>query len=481
MAKKRRGKPDTGEKDVVIDLFSDEDEPLSPTDEETKAQLAAEFFPYEDEPSAERSAGAKPSKSEPPASNAPLFDDEPDEEIPAFSKEFSFDRYGRRQYPAGEKKKKRKKGKGKERYGKRKDVARAETLVVVKETAAQKVLEEAEQRARLRDELRKKQLEKELQKKRRQQKLIWKRRLTVIGMIAALALILAIVAYFTFRLRTVTVLGTFTRYSSAEIIENSGLRVGRHMLQQDLDAADELLEADPYISATIDYIFPNSVQITIVERTEAAAVRWGLSSEYIAIIDRNGIVLNSNAADTHGLIEIEGLVLTGAVNKQRIGEQTDEQVQALLDVLTKLSEYGLSSMLSTIDIRETMGITMYTDEGYRIEVGSTSDLDTKLGRLQSNWAEIMSVAAQYVSQGNPNPTIYLYSKDGVTVSPYEPDYVVPTTTDPVTISPDPDASPDSSTDPNASPDTGEPSSTAPGDTPGVPTTPIPYASDPFAG
>ncbi|MDO4544149.1 MAG: FtsQ-type POTRA domain-containing protein [Clostridia bacterium] len=424
-----RNKNDIDE-EIKIDLFSEEDEPIGIAENEAVEEMA---------------------------------------------KEFSFDRYGRRQYSDKDKHKKGKR-KRKERYGKRKDAVKAETLVVVKETAAQKDLEEAEKRAKLREEQRNKLLEKELEKKRRTQKQKWKRRLTIIGMAAGLALIVLAAFYFTFRLNSIRVLGTYTRYSQQDIIDRSGLEIGKHMLFQSLDEAETTLETDPYISATVDYIFPNGVQITIVERSEEAAVRWGLNSEYIAIIDEDGMVLNNNSADTHELIEVEGLVLTGAVNGQRIGEAADEQVQALLDMLQKLSEYGLDTRLESMDISETMGIVLYTEEGYRIEVGSTSDLDTKLTRLRDNWTEIMSTAARYVSEGNPNPTIYLYSRSGVTISPYEPGYVVPEETTEPTLSPE--ATDETAT---ASPTDGTGDTTSPNDTPQPQTTTIPYASAPFAG
>lgn len=410
---------------VPIDLFSDEDEPVSVAEKEAAEEI---------------------------------------------KREFTFDRYGRRQYAPTDKHSKKRK----EKYGKRKDMPKAETLVVVNETAAQKDIEEAEKRAKIRDEQRQKVLEKELQKKRRQQKFMLKRRLTVIGMILLIVCVLALAAYFIFRLQNIRVIGTYTRYTQEQIVANSELTIGKHMLQQDLDAAKESLENDPYISATVDYVFPNSIQIMIVERTESAAVRWGLNSSYIAIIDGNGVVLNENASDTHGLIEVHGLVLTGAVVKQRIGERTDEQVSGLLEMLEKINEYGLGEKLQSIDITETMGITLYTVEGYRVEVGSTADLDTKLNRLNKYWNTIIATAARYVSQGNPNPTIYLYSKNGVTVSPYAPDYVVPSN------SPDPTNIP-SEYDPNATtPPTPDPNAPA-SQTPNASSTPIPYISDPYYG
>ena len=97
-----------------------------------------------------------------------------------------------------------------------------------------------------------------------------------------------------------------------------------------------------------------------------------------------------------------------------------------------------------------MSIGMYTSEGYRIEVGGVDNLDTKLTRLNKKWTEIMSAATRYHNEGSATVTIYLYSKLGVTISPYAPDYVamtgatlegtvLPYASDGTLITPDPNA------------------------------------------
>ena len=95
----------------------------------------------------------------------------------------------------------------------------------------------------------------------------------------------------------------------------------------------------------------------------------------------------------------------------------------MLDVLSTLEELGLSDKIKTVDLTETMGISLYTPEGYRIEVGDTSDLFTKLNRLRKNYTAIMDKATQYIGRGADSVTIYLYSKNGVVISPHEVGYV----------------------------------------------------------
>ena len=90
--------------------------------------------------------------------------------------------------------------------------------------------------------------------------------------------------------------------------------------------------------------------------------------------------------------------------------------------------------------------------------------------LQKHWDEIMAKASDYIRNGSTTATIYLYSKGGVSVSPYEPGYVINEPGD--TFAPDVPTSyaPVETPDPNV---TEEPT------TPGV--TPMPHQDLPFTG
>jgi cell division septal protein FtsQ len=208
-----------------------------------------------------------------------------------------------------------------------------------------------------------------------------------------------------------------------ELIAASGLKLQTHILMQDLDQARENLKRDPYLNTTVRYVFPNRIRITVEERARAGAVAWGPNKEYIAVIDREGVVLESDAASYPGLPLVQGLIITGANKGSRIGDPADEQVQSMLDVLSTLDELGLADKIRTVDLTETMGISLYTPEGYRIEVGDTSDLFTKLNRPKKNYTVIMSKAQEYMGRGADNVTVYLYSKNGVVISPHEVGYV----------------------------------------------------------
>ncbi len=427
--RKKKNKPEG-----YIDLFADDDEEeeasvgsLFSDDDEDEEAAEEEDLAAEDEETEEDGADGEEAEPAHTEYGMPLPTDEeasyvePEEKFDrtgnASKESFAFDRFGRRTGKVPRKKR------PKERYGKRKHAKKATTTLLLNETEVLREREEARKRASERDKLRQKQRRLEMEQRRAQRRVERKKRLYAILVLLGLFVLLLLAGYFTFLIRSIDVVGTLTRYTKEELITASGLKLQKHILLQDLDEAQEKLRRDPYLNATVKYVFPNRIRITLEERGRAGAVAWGPNKEYIAIIDRAGIVLESDASSYTGLPLVQGLIITGANRGGRIGDPADEQVQSMLDVLSTLEELGLSDKIKTVDLTETMGISLYPPEGYRIEVGDTSDLFTKLNRLRKNYTAIMDKATQYIGRGADSVTIYLYSKNGVVISPHEVGYV----------------------------------------------------------
>ncbi len=429
--RKKKKKPEG-----YIDLFADDDEEeaapagsLFDDDEEDLEE--AEAFEEEEAPaegSHSEDEGPAPADDEdeayPDEAEEPL-EGTGDEPGPDRRETFTFDRFGRRQGKVPRKKR------PKERYGKRKHAKKATTTLLLNETEVRREREEAQKRAQERDKLREQQRKLEAEQRRARRKVEAKKRLSALLVLLGLGVLALLAGYFTFLIQSIDVVGYTTRYTQEELITASGLKRHRHILQQDLDQARENLEKDPYLNTTVKYVFPNRIRITVEERNRAGAVAWGPNKEYIAVIDREGVVLESDASNYAGLPLVQGLIITGANPGTRVGDPADEQVQSMLDVLSTLEELGLADKIKTVDLTETMGISLYTPDGYRIEVGDTSDLLTKLNRLKKNYTAIMDKATQYMGRGADAVTIYLYSKNGVVISPHEVGYVA--------ASPSPDA------------------------------------------
>ena len=455
--KKKRSEPvrflfdgDDGEQKRTINLFDGDDEASDddeqPQEEDLQNDDAGESVdaPEADAPSAE----ADKRKSAP---------------------SFHFDRYGRRV------------GKRNARYGKRKNAPKATTTVVEHDTEAKREYDEARARAEARAKKRAREEAKKAELKRAERKKKRRRSAStlVLGILALAGL--AALTWFVTRLGKVRVTNVPNGYTEEQIVELSGLssKVGKRsaLFISTADVEKRIRANDSYLDATVRYTFPSTITITVSKRDEAACVRWGPQNEYLAIIDENGTVLDAQAESTHGLLIAEGMSISSAVNGARLGDSSDIQVAALIRLLSKLKELGLlerTPKINQIDLTELMQIRMSV-EGYpyTIEVGDTSNLETKLMLLQKHWAEIMDEASGFIRTGKKTVTIYLYSKGGVTVSPYEPG---------APASVEPNASPSVTPGGDGQQPT-EPSATPPDESyePAPQVTPMPHQGDPFTG
>ena len=340
--------------------------------------------------------------------------DKPDD--PAEEMARMFDRYGRNIS------KKRKK---KNRYGKRKNISPVAPRSVMNETIASREYEAAKERSRQRAARREAKERREREQRQQQRRAQRERLLKTLAFGLGALAILLFAAWFTTRISEIKV-NPVEGYTAAELVTKSGLKTGRSIVFQNLDDAKANIEQDAYLQASVRYSFPSTITVNVVRRNAAACVRWGPQNEYLAIIDPNGVVLEADAETTQGLIVAEGLSITTAQEGKTLGEVTDLQVNGLVHILSKLVELDLlnrSPRLARIDMKELMSISISTEgANYTIEVGDTSNLDTKLILLQRHWSEIMDRAAQYIANGYSTATIYLYSKGGISISPYEPGY-----------------------------------------------------------
>lgn len=449
-----------GRSDETIDLFGpdEEDEPIEepmPEDEAPSGGFRApeSFEMPEDEPAPEKTKSSGKGKDKP-------------SETP----QFRFDRYGRR---IGKR----------ARYGKRKNAPRAATTVVEHDTEAKREYDEARKRSEARAKRRAREEAKAAELKKAERKEKWRRSTAtfVLGVLALAALVA--LTWFTTRLNKIEITNVPKGYTEERIVALSGLEPSLHKksaLLISTQKVEERIEQDPYLEATVRYSFPSKIRITLSRRDEAACVRWGPQSEYLAIIDKNGTVLDDRAETASGLLIADGMSISSAVNGARLGDASDIQVEALIRLLQKLNDRGLMDReprISRIDMTELMQIRMYVEgKPYVIELGSVSLFDTCLDRLARNWDTIMQEAAGCVRNDNAlTVTIYLYGKDGSFVSPYEPGYTAPT------LAP---ASPRPSASPGEGPQTTPNPETTSGDEPYNPqpqVTPMPHQGDPFTG
>ncbi|HML67996.1 MAG TPA: FtsQ-type POTRA domain-containing protein [Clostridia bacterium] len=260
---------------------------------------------------------------------------------------------------------------------------------------------EAQKKARAREAARKHEEYVEKQLRKAQSAAIAKRLFSNLVFVFAILVAVGVALYYGFLLSDIVVMGNES-YTSDYIIERSGLKLGTHMLFVDLDAAEENISQDPYLQVdSVTYIFPARVRIVVTERKAVAGI-VGLDSN--VIIDKNGYVLSmAGGTDISDLIQVTGVTVSGYQLGQRLGQAADFSTSTLVQLISVLEQFNLSSSIKNIDLTTPLAITMTADNGLKIHVGQATDLDTKMGVLSR-------LLPLYLNKGVSVGTLYLYAK-----------------------------------------------------------------------
>ena len=266
---------------------------------------------------------------------------------------------------------------------------------------------EAQKKARAREAARKHEdyVERELRKKER--RAIATKLFSNLVFVFVILVAVGVAVYYGFLLSDIVVMGN-ENYTSDYIIERSGLKLGTHMLFVDLDKAEENIEQDPYLQVdSLTYIFPARVRIVVTERKAVAGI-VGLDSN--VIIDKNGYVLSmTGGTDLSDLIQVTGVTASGFQLGQRLGQGDDFSTATLVQLISVLEQFDLSSSIKSIDLTTPLAITMTAQNGLKIHVGQATDLDTKMDVLAK-------LLPQFLNKGITYGTLYLSAKGGTVYS-----------------------------------------------------------------
>jgi cell division septal protein FtsQ len=260
---------------------------------------------------------------------------------------------------------------------------------------------EAQKKARAREAARKHEEYVEKQLRKAQSAALAKRLFSNLVFVFAILVAVGVALYYGFLLSDIVVMGNES-YTSDYIVERSGLKLGTHMLFVDLDAAEENISQDPYLQVdSVTYIFPARVRIVVTERKAVAGI-VGLDSN--VIIDKNGFVLSmAGGTDISDLIQVTGVTVSGYQLGQRLGQGNDFSTATLVQIISVLEQYNLSSAIKSIDLTTPLAISMTADNGLKIHVGQATDLDAKMDVLSK-------LLPLYLNKGVSVGTLYLYAK-----------------------------------------------------------------------
>lgn len=191
-------------------------------------------------------------------------------------------------------------------------------------------------------------------------------------------------AFEVLHLRNITVTGCETK-TPDEVISLSGLETGVSIFTVDTKKAMEALGNDPYIKpVSVSVIYPDSVNITIVERKEAAYIK---KDNNVLIIDNEGWLLNILMnTDTATYLQVLGLNVDEYTVGKQLGAADTFQLLVLSKVLAEAEESGLG--LLSIDVSIAADVILELDDGFTVELGDDMNLKEKFSLIKSAITEL---------------------------------------------------------------------------------------------
>jgi len=215
---------------------------------------------------------------------------------------------------------------------------------------------------------------KKMSKRRKMRKNI----LTFFLAIAVLCVGVVLVFSLFFKINTVSVTGE-NIYSDKMIVENSGIEIGTNLFRVNEEKLSEKLSKQlPYIkSVTLERELPDTLIINVESTREVAAV---VSNSVYVLVDETGKVLDKDASVLRANVAIVNNVKLKEKNEgERVVLTNEKKTENLITLLGALKNSGLE-LLTEIDLKNVNDIKIKYDDRITFEVGSLTNIETKLAR-----------------------------------------------------------------------------------------------------
>ena len=214
--------------------------------------------------------------------------------------------------------------------------------------------------------------------KRRKRKMKKSSRIILSVLFFVVALIAALLTVPYFNISEISVTG-ISKLTEEEVIDASGIQTGNNVFMTDVKKAQRKIEALPYAAnASVFRKFPARIEIRIDEAVLFAQVRCG--DEY-AGMDKNGLVLKKSQEPEEGVMTVEGLSPVKADEGERIEYESEDYYKIQDSLFNEIEKHGLTGKIKTVDFQNRSYITMSTESGLDVYIGTEEELDYKINYL----------------------------------------------------------------------------------------------------
>lgn len=204
--------------------------------------------------------------------------------------------------------------------------------------------------------------------------------LIVVLILSALVLVLR---FQVFNIRNLYVKG-LVNVPWQEVANAAGLNKGMFYYTVNEETIARNINSNRYlVFESMEKIFPNSLSVKVIERRPFAFFTH-LGVGYVMAQD--GIVLEETRDLKIGdsLIRVNGLMVWGQQGLGLLPVSTDpSQSENMAVLFSELELWGFDSQVSSIDIAQSLSISLLTKDGYAVNLGGIDSMHAKIGTVAS--------------------------------------------------------------------------------------------------
>ena len=205
----------------------------------------------------------------------------------------------------------------------------------------------------------------------------------LLGTILIAAGLLFFLRYQVFTIKNVHVTGVRS-IPWQTVAKAAGLDQSLLFFTLDEEAVRNGIDSNRYlIFESMEKIFPNTLAIKVTERRPFAFFTH-LGVGYI--LAQDGMILEQTRElrDSKELMTVNGLAVWGQQTPGSMPSSTDPaQAEGMNLLFKELSIWGFDAEINSIDIAQSLSISVQTRDGYTINLGSADQLHAKVGTVAS--------------------------------------------------------------------------------------------------
>lgn len=201
--------------------------------------------------------------------------------------------------------------------------------------------------------------------------------------------ILSCTVFFMAEQITVTFPKDFKRYSTQQVVDASGLEIGKNLFLSDKKGAEKkIIEAFPYVKdASVEISLPDTLEIIITQANPRCYAQLG--KNYMIIGDNDRILEIKKESDKLNLPMLKGIeIQSGNVGDKAVFKNENSK-QILFKLIDSAKACGLTD-ISEIDMTSMANITLSYEKRIKIIVGTHEDIEYKLKTAKTIITEKLS-------------------------------------------------------------------------------------------